>query len=175
MAAECRDGIIQQKCANSLENRDVQHRRKVRRAFRIQSPGNDPETRGNRDSVWGAGQFCQTGSTVIYHRIHGGRIYCRLSISFSWGFQFAVQAQMRKRFIPWSPRIQRCQFLSCLPDNLYKIMVKERVIQDPSITFLSIRDFAISWADFKASAIFIADIVDADKRHRDSQAVFKWW
>lgn len=66
MAAECRDGIIQQKCANSLENRDVQHRRKVRRAFRIQSPGNDPETRGNRDSVWGAGQFCQTGSTVIY-------------------------------------------------------------------------------------------------------------
>lgn len=48
--------------------------------------------------------------------------------------------------------------MSCLPYSMCKIMVKQRIIQGPSIYFLSVRDIAICWADPLTSVISTAEI-----------------
>lgn len=56
-------------------------------------------------------------------------------------FQLVVEAQEKNGMASWSETILRDRFISLLPHDSCKRMTAEKMIDNPSVTFLVIREF----------------------------------
>ncbi|CAG5134136.1 unnamed protein product [Candidula unifasciata] len=60
-------------------------------------------------------------------------------------FEAIITAQKKENMTLFDTSILRDQFILQLRDTICRKLAQEKVYQDPSVTFLSIRDFAIRW------------------------------
>lgn len=119
----------------------------VRRELRIQVPNNDPEVMLTAiEDVYGDRRSIAELATAFFTiSLEAGESIRNLSYRLHEGFEALHKAQKKIGMVLWDETILRDQFVNCLPDAMCRMMAKERVFQDGSITFLAIREFVLRW------------------------------
>ncbi|CAG5124917.1 unnamed protein product [Candidula unifasciata] len=121
----------------------------VRREVKLHCSDDDPEAMLEAMlKIYGEHKSLQEQMAVFYTTKQGSKeSVMEFSHRLHAAFEAITDAQQSVGVTVMTQQVLRDQFIAELRNELTKRMLKERVLQERSLTFLAARDYALRWAD----------------------------
>ncbi|CAG5136416.1 unnamed protein product, partial [Candidula unifasciata] len=143
---------------------------RVRRELKLHSPDEDPEEMLQvMLRIYGEKRSMQELLSAFYSTHQNPRENLHeFSHRLHQLYEEIVIAQTMHGLTPLSERSLRDQFASQIKDDLARRMLKERLLQEPNLTFLEVRKCALRWAGAKVTAQTEVSAVEAQQNQRQN-------